>query len=368
MKVLEKINDAVNSIVPYQPGRPIEDVARELGLDPEGIIKLASNESALGVAPSALKAIKEFASEAHRYPDGGAYVLRQKLCQKLKINEDEVIFGAGSNEILVFLAMTLMGAGKSVVASEKAFVVYKILARMTGSEFLEVPMQGFTHDLRAMADAIREDTSIVFVCNPNNPTGSMVGDDEIADFMKRVPEDVLVVFDEAYAEICLQTMPDTFKYFRQNRAVIILRTFSKGYGLAGLRIGYGVGPVALIQALEKPRQPFNTNLIAQLAAAAALDDDEFIEQSKENYLKGRSLIEKACEELGLQYEKTYTNFILIKTGNGLEITQKMTEKKIIVRPMAPYGLEEWIRVSFGTEQENRQFVAVLNEILKEHVS
>jgi histidinol-phosphate aminotransferase len=363
MKILEKINENVNSIVPYQPGRPIEDVARELGLDPEGIIKLASNESALGVAPSALKAIQEFAAEAHRYPDGGAYVLRQKLCQKLNVKPDEVIFGAGSNEILVFLAMTLMGQGKSVVASEKAFVIYKILSKMTGTDFIEVPMKGLTHDLSSMADAIREDTSIVFVCNPNNPTGSMVGEDDINKFMERVPEDVLVVFDEAYAEICLQTMPDTFKFFRQQRAVIILRTFSKAYGLAGLRVGYGIGPAELIQAIGKPRQPFNTTLIGQMAAAAALDDDDFIEASKENYLKGRQIIESACEGLGLQYEKTYTNFMLIKTGRGLEVTKALTERGVIVRPMAPYGLSEWIRVSFGTESENHQFVTVLKEVM-----
>ena len=270
MKVLDKVNQDVNSIKPYQPGRPIEEVARELGLDPEGIIKLASNESALGVAPSALKAIEKFASEAHRYPDGGAFELRQKICKRFEIEPGEVIFGSGSNEILVFLSMTLMGKGKSVVASEKAFVIYKILSKMTGTDFIEVPMKGLTHDLDAMADAVREDTSIVFVCNPNNPTGSMVEEAEIDGFMERIPEDVLVVFDEAYAEICLGNMPNTLKYFRQGRAAIVLRTFSKAYGLAGLRVGYGIGPQPLIQALEKPRQPFNTTLVGQMAAAAAL--------------------------------------------------------------------------------------------------
>ena len=363
MKFLKNLNENVAKVNPYQPGRPIEEVARELGLDPDGITKLASNESALGVAPSAIEAIKNFATEAHRYPDGGAYVLRQKICERHSIEPNEVIFGSGSNEVLVFLAQTFMGSGKSVVASEKAFVIYKILSLMTGTDFIEVPMQGLTHDLNAMADAIREDTAIVFVCNPNNPTGSMVTEEEIDAFMARVPEDVLVVFDEAYAEICLGEMPDTMKFFRQGRAAIVLRTFSKAYGLAGLRVGYGIGPAEIIQALEKPRQPFNTTLLGQMAAAAALDDDQFIKDSRETYLKGREFLENLCDELSLQFERTYTNFMLIKVGDGARVTQSLTEKGVIVRPMAPYKLGEWIRVSLGTMAENEAFAKAFREIM-----
>ncbi|MCM8533204.1 MAG: histidinol-phosphate transaminase, partial [Lentisphaeraceae bacterium] len=329
----------------------------------EGIIKLASNESALGVAPSAVEVIKNFAEEAYRYPDGGAYALRQKVCQKFSIAEDEVIFGSGSNEILVFLAMTLMGEGKSVVASEKAFVIYKILSKMTGTNFIEVPMKGLTHDLDAMAAAITPETSIVFVCNPNNPTGTMVSETEIDTFMDKVPEDVLVVFDEAYAEICLGDMPDTMKFFRKGRACLVLRTFSKAYGLAGLRVGYGIGPATIVQALEKPRQPFNTTLIGQLAAAAALDDDAFIDASVETYRAGRELIEAFCEEKGLTYERSYANFMLIKTGKGKEVTAALTKESVIVRPMAPYGLDEWIRVSFGKSEENQRFIEALGKVL-----
>jgi len=362
MKVLEKMSPHAARVKPYQPGRPIEDVARELGLDPHGIIKLASNESALGVAPSALKAIAATAAEAHRYPDGGAFELREKICKRFSIEKDEVIFGAGSNEILVFLSQVFMGEGKSVVASDKAFIIYKILSLMTGTDFLEVPMQGLTHDLDALAEAIRPDTSIVFVCNPNNPTGSMVSEADIDAFMEKVPEDVLVVFDEAYAEICLGDMPDTLKYFRQGRAVMTLRTFSKAYGLAGLRIGFGIGSAPVVQALEKVRQPFNTTLIGQAAAVAALDDDKFIEESREVYFAGRKLIEEYCEENNLVYEKTFTNFMLIKTGKGLEVTQKLTELGVIVRPMAGYGLGEWIRVSFGTVAENEKFCLALSQV------
>ena len=256
-----------------------------------------------------------------------------------------------------------MGQNKSVVASEKAFIIYKILSKMTGTDFIEVPMQNLTHDLDAMAAAVREDTSIVFVCNPNNPTGSMVSEQQIDAFMEKIPEDVLVVFDEAYAEICLGEMPDTLKYFRQGRAVVTLRTFSKAYGLAGLRVGFGIGPAEIISVLEKPRQPFNTTLIGQAAAAAALDDEEFIDESIENYLQGRELFEKLCQELELEYVKTYTNFMLIKTGDGVSITQKLTEKGVIVRPMAGYGLQDWIRVSFGTKRENIVFVEKLKLVL-----
>lgn len=363
MDLLKKVNADVAKVKPYQPGRPIEEVARELGLDPEGVVKLASNESALGVAPSAIKVIADMAAESHRYPDAGAYELRRKICERFEVQGEEVIFGAGSNEILVFLAQTLMGHGKSVVASEKAFVIYKILSLMTGTDFLEVPMQGLTHDLDALAAAVRQDTSIVFVCNPNNPTGSMVSEEEIDRFMEKIPEDVLVVFDEAYAEICLGEMPDTMKYFRNGRAALVLRTFSKAYGLAGLRIGYGIGPAELIQVLEKPRQPFNTTLIAQAAAVAALDDEDFIADSKITYLEGRQLFESFCESRGLTYERTYANFMLIKTGDGIAVTEALTELGVIVRPMAPYGLEEWIRISFGRPEENEKFVEALAKVL-----
>ena len=364
MKFLKNLNENVGKVKPYQPGRPIEEVARELGLDPHGITKLASNESALGVAPSAVEAIKKYSAEAHRYPDGGAYELRQKICKRHSIQPDELVFGSGSNEVLVFLAQTFMGEGKSVVASEKAFVIYKILSLMTGTDFIEVPMNGLTHDLSAMADAVRDDTAIIFVCNPNNPTGSMVSEAEIDAFMERIPEDVLVVFDEAYAEICLGEMPNTMKYFRSGRAALVLRTFSKAYGLAGLRVGYGMGPAAVIQALEKPRQPFNTTLIGQMAAAAALDDDQFIEDSREIYLQGRQFLEELCTELGIVYEKTYANFMLMKVGDGQKVTQQLTEKGVIVRPMAPYLLGEWIRVSLGTMEENRAFAAAFREVMK----
>ena len=363
MKILNKVNSDVQKVKSYQPGRPIEDVARDLGLNPADIVKLASNESVLGVAPSAKIALAENIDEMHRYPDAGAWELRQKLSEKLNVKPEQLIFGAGSNEILVFIAQLFMRKGHSVVASAYAFVIYKILSGMMGADFIEVPTKDFQHDLDAMADAIRPDTAVVFVCNPNNPTGTLVTQAEIEAFMARVPEDVLVVFDEAYAEICLGEMPDTLSFVHKGRACMVLRTFSKAYGLAGLRIGYGIGPEAIIKELEKPRQPFNANLAAQKAALAALDDDQFLEDSVRTYSEARDFCEELCDELDLAYVRAYANFILIKTGHGLEVTSALTAEGVIVRPMAAYGLAEWIRVSFGRRDENEAFAKALRKVL-----
>lgn len=365
MKVLEKMNPHVNAVNPYQPGRPIEEVARELGLDPDSIIKLASNESALGVAPSAVKVIQELATEAHIYPDGGAYELREKLAQKLEVAKENLIFGAGSNEILVFLSQCLMGEGKSVVASEKAFVIYKILSLMTGTDFIEVPTVDLGHDLQGILDAIREDTTLVFVCNPNNPTGTLVTPEEVNAFMAKVPDHVLVVFDEAYAEICLGEMPDTIEFVRQNKNVLVLRTFSKAYGLAGIRIGYGIGAPELIQCLEKPRQPFNTTILSQAAAVAALDDDKFLEESIEVYAQGKAYCCTEFEKLGLSYVEPFANFVLFEVPDGAKVNELLTAKGVIVRPMAPYGLPNHLRVTFGTVEQNEAFIQALAEVLKD---
>ncbi len=363
MKILERLNPHVAKVNPYQPGRPIEEVARELGLDPSTIIKLASNESALGVSPKAQAALVAAVPQMHLYPDAGAFELRHKLAKKQGVKTEELIFGAGSNEILVFLAQALLRPGTSVVASAYAFVIYKILATMQGAEFIEVPAKGLSHDLDAMAAAIRPDTSVVFLCNPNNPTGTLLERAAVDRFMEKVPEDCLVVFDEAYAEICLGDMPDSFRFVRQGRACLVLRTFSKAYGLAGLRIGWGYGPAALIQALEKPRQPFNVTLAAQIAATAALDDDDFLVRSRANYREARDILEAGFTELGLPFERSYANFMLFKAGDAAKVNDGLLREGVIVRPVAPYRLPEWLRVSFGTPAECRRFVASLKKVL-----
>jgi histidinol-phosphate aminotransferase len=265
-----------------------------------------------------------------------------------------------------------MTPGTSAVFSAHAFIVYKLVAQLFGIEQREIPMtDGLVHDLEAMLAAIDETTTVVFVCNPNNPTGTMAANDAIVDFMSRVPDHVLVVFDEAYAEIALSEMPDTMQYVHAERSVIITRTFSKAYGLAGLRVGYGIAPAPVIAALLQARQPFNVNLLAQVAGCAALDDDAFIAAGRAVYRAGRTTIEDACKKLRLRFIPTHANFMLIEAGrkgtadmNGGAVTQALQERGVIVRPVAGYGLPQYFRVNFGTASENQRFVEALADVLK----
>ncbi len=365
MSVLKHVPSQIAELVPYEPGRPIEEVAREMGLDPNEIVKLASNESALGVSRLAKRAMKKVVDEMFLYPDGGAFNLRNKIASMYGVERANVILGNGSNEILEFIGHSFMGPDKSIVVSEYSFIVYRLIAKMFGSRVIEVPTKkNFTHNLNAMAKAIDEDTSVVFICNPNNPTGSMVHEADVRKFMEKVPEDVLIVFDEAYAEICLSRMPDTMKYVLENRNCIILRTFSKAYGLAGLRIGYGIGPQPIVDALQKPRQPFNCNRMAQIAAEAALDDQGFVRRCRSLYRKGKTYMEAEFTAMGLQYIPTTSNFVLVKTENGRKVFEELQKRGVIIRPMDGYGLPEWIRVNFGTMPENEKFIAKLKEVLK----
>lgn len=364
MSLQSRLNPHVDSITPYQPGKPIEDVARELGLDPDSIIKIASNECPLGPSPKAVKAMKACSKSMHIYPDGGAYALRRKIAEKFDVQPGQLIFGNGSNELIEFIGHCLLKPGASAVMSQYAFVVYKLVSLMFGAEPIEVPTKGgFTHDLRKMAKAIRPDTSVVFICNPNNPTGSMIKQTDIDAFMAKVPEDVLVVFDEAYYELCLKRMPDTMKYVREGRNVIVLRTFSKAYGLAGLRLGYGIAKPEVIKALEKTRQPFNVNAMAQVAGIAALDDQAFVKRTLRTCRRGAKAISQFCRERGLEFVPPCANFILIKVGDGAKVFNGLQKLGVIVRPMAPYKLPEWIRVTFGTDAENARFIEALGKVL-----
>ncbi len=363
MNVLKWLNPQIASMTPYQPGRPIEDVAREIGLNPETIIKLASNENPLGCSPKALKAMRGCLKSMFLYPDGSGHYLTKRLADQYEVLSDQVLLGSGSNEILEFIGHCFMGPERAVVASQYSFIVYKLVAHMFGSRLIEVPAKGFGHDLNAMADAIDSDTSVVFVCNPNNPTGTFLRSAEIERFLKRVPDDVLVVFDEAYAEICHGRMPNTLRHVRERPNCLVLRTFSKAYGLAGLRIGYGLGPAPVIGALQKARQPFNTTRIAQEAALAALDDQAFIRRTRGLCRQGKACMEQLCRDLNLPYEPAHANFILIKVGDGARITAELQKRGMIVRPMGGYQLPEHIRVSFGTMEENQRFAETLREIL-----
>jgi len=364
MKVLKWLNSDIRNLISYKPGKPIEQVARDYGLKPEDISKLASNENPLGSSPKALRRVKACLKEMALYPDSGAYYLRKKLAEKNGLRMDNFILGNGSNEILELIGHSFMTLGRSVVMSKHSFLVYKMVSKMFGTDCIEVNVDGLGHDLNAMLRAIRPDTSVVFICNPNNPTGTLLRQNQIKHFMDHVPDDLLVVFDEAYYEICLARMPDTIQYVREGRNCIVLRTFSKAYGLAGFRIGYGMAPKPVIEAIQKARQPFNVSRIAQEAAMGALDDDGFVNRSRRIFRQGKAYIEGACQAMNWQFEPGFANFMLIKVGNAAIISEELLKRGVIVRPMGGYGLPEYIRLSYGTMEDNEKFVVALRKILK----
>ncbi len=363
MSIWERANPQLRDLVAYEPGKPIEDVAREIGLKPEEIIKLASNENPLGPSPAAVAAMRDALERAHFYPDGGGYYLREAIAEKFGLKRENVILGNGSNEIIEFIGHAFLQPGAEIITAEHAFVVYKLMATLFGATTVEIPDPDFTHDLEAMADAITPATREIFVANPNNPTGTLVGQDALDRFVERVPERVVIVFDEAYYEF-LEEPVDTLKFVREGRPnVIVLRTFSKIQGLAGLRIGYGLGATDLITVLHKTRQPFNANAIAQAGALAGLADDAHQSKTRRLTIAGRRRLEAAFAEMGLEYVPSQANFVLVKVGDGDAIFQALMQRGIIVRSMTSYKLPEWIRVSVGTPEQNERFLADLPAVL-----
>jgi histidinol-phosphate aminotransferase len=362
--IFENANQWLNDLVSYVPGKPIEDVARELGLEPGQIVKLASNENPLGPSPVAVKAMQEALLNAHYYPDGGGYHLRTGIADKYGLSIDNVILGTGSNEIIEFLGHAFLTPGDNIVTAEHAFVVYKILAKLFGAETVEVADPNLTHDLPAMAAAINERTKITYIANPNNPTGTMVNEETLDEFIEQVPANVVIALDEAYYEF-LPEPPNTLKYFRKHPNVIVLRTFSKIQGLAGLRIGYGLGHEDFIGLLQKTRQPFNVNAIAQAGALAGLRDDEYQARTREVVRQGREFLETEFGRRKLEYIPSVANFILVKVGHGKEVFQKLLRRGMIVRAMDEYKLPDWLRVSVGTPEQNRRFLSDLDHVLQE---
>lgn len=362
MPPTNKANPWLENLVAYDPGKPIEETARELGLEPGDIIKLASNENPLGPSPKAVEAMKLALEKAHLYPDGGGYALRTAIAEKFDLQRENVILGNGSNEIIELVGHGFLQPGDDIIAAEHAFVVYKLMATLFGANTIEVPDPGFVHDLDAMAAAITPKTRELFIANPNNPTGTLVDEETIDRFMDKVPEHVIVIFDEAYYEF-LSEAPDTLKYVREGRNVIVMRTFSKIQGLASLRIGYGLGSAHLLEVLQKCRQPFNVNAIAQAGALAGLMDDAHQQKTKSMTDEGRAYLEKSFGEMGLEYVPSEANFVLLKVGNGDAVFQAMLEKGVIVRAMRSYKLPDWIRISVGTMEQNRRCIEVLAEAL-----
>src|SRR6266404_3719067 len=350
-------NQFVCDVPVYEPGRPIEDVAREMGLDPRTIIKLASNENPLGPSPKALVAMRKALVTAHLYPDGGGFYLRQGLAKKLGVHIDNIALGTGSNEIIEFLYHAFVSPGDEVVAGDRAFVIYSIMAKMFQARCVEVPFRGHTHDLNLMLAAITPKTKLVFVANPNNPTGTRVTNAELDEFVLALPSHVIAVLDEAYIEF-LDDPPPSIEYALK-RNVIVLRTFSKIVGLAGVRIGYGVAQKECIDLLARVRQPFNTNAIAQAGALAALGDAAHIRKTKALTRRGLAYLEKEFKKLKLEYVPSCANFVLVNVGDGDEVFRALQRGGVIVRPMRGYKMPAWIRVTVGTMEENRRFIGAL---------
>jgi len=359
-----RANPWLNDIVSYIPGKPIEDVARELGLKPEQIIKLASNENPLGPSPKAVAAMQEALLNAHYYPDGGGYHLRTAIAQEFQLTLENVMLGNGSNEIIEFLGHAFLQPGDNIIVADHAFVIYKLMAQLFGAKTIEVPDPELTADVDAMAQAVTSRTKLIYLANPNNPTGTMVNDLAIERLIKQVSEEVIIVLDEAYYEF-LPDPPPTLRHIRDHENVILLRTFSKIQGLAALRIGYGLAHPQLIRVLQKCRQPFNANAIAQIGAIAGLQDREHQERTRRVTFEGRRFLEEGFKRRGLEYVPSSANFVLVKVGNGQEIFQKLLRRGTIVRATGEYKLPEWVRVSVGTMDQNRRFFADLDAVLAE---
>ncbi len=362
MKFASLVNPAVLTQPVYEPGKPIEDVARELGLDPAGIIKLASNENPFGPSPRAAAAATAALAQGALYPDGGCYALRQKLAAARGLGADQFIVGNGSNEIIELLGHALLRPGDEVVMGAPAFVVYKLVTLVFGAKAVEVPLVQHRHDLGRMAAAITPRTRLVFVCSPNNPTGTANTEAELLAFARALPPHVVAVFDEAYAEYVADA-PDLRPLLREGRNVVCLRTFSKIYGLAALRIGYGYAAAEISALLNRVRQPFNVNAIAQAAAVAALDDPEFAAHCVRENRAGLAQLEAGCRALGREFVPSVANFLLIHVGDGLRVFDALQRRGVIVRPVKSYGLPEWVRVTVGTRGQNERLLAELATVL-----
>jgi histidinol-phosphate aminotransferase len=359
-----RINPALDLLPVYQPGRPIEEVARELGLPAADIIKLASNENPLGPSPRALTAMQAAVKQVHLYPDGSAFRLKQKLAAKLGVTPGHLILGNGSNELIEFLGHALLQPGAEVVVSQYCFAVYPIVTQLFGAKLVTVPARELGHDLAAMQRAITPQTAVIFVANPNNPTGTLAPAQALLDFIAAVPSDVLIALDEAYVEF-LDAPAEVLPLVRsgQRKNLLLLRTFSKIHGLAGLRLGYGIGDPECIGALEKIRQPFNLNSVAQAAALAALDDAEHVEATRRNNFAGLRCFAEVLPTLGLQFAPSHANFLLVRVGDGQRAFHALQRLGVIVRPMGGYGLPEWIRISIGTPAENQRCLEALRQAL-----
>ena len=364
MSVASLAPDYVRAIMAYQPGKPISELAREMGIAESDIVKLASNENPLGMSPRAREAAIAAVSDVARYPDGGAFALKNALCRTLGVEPEQLVVGNGSNDILELVSQAFLAPGLSAVYSRHAFAVYPLATNARGARGIEVAAKNFGHDLDAMAVAIRPETRVVFVANPNNPTGTFLGGAELEAFLEGVPRHVLVVLDEAYTEyLAPEQRYDSIAWLARFPNLLVSRTFSKAYGLAGLRVGYGVTHPAVADLMNRVRQPFNVSSVGLAAAEAALGDEEFIARTAEVNRRGMTQLTAAFGELGLEWIPSAGNFVTFKVGDAVGVNQALLRQGVIVRPIAAYGMPQWLRVSVGLAEENARFIAALKQAL-----
>jgi histidinol-phosphate aminotransferase len=354
----------IRSIAPYVPGKPIAELARELGLDASAIIKLASNENPLGPSPKGLAAAQDSLREIALYPDGAGFSLKARLGAKLGLDQDSIVLGNGSNDVLDMAARAFLGPNTSAVYARHAFAVYPIATLTAGATGIEAPARNYGHDLSAMRSAVREDTRVVWIANPNNPTGTFLPWAEVGAFVQSIPRNVLVVLDEAYGEyLPLEDRFDTVSWLSHHPNLLICRTFSKAYGLAGLRVGYGLAHPNVVDLLNRVRHPFNVNLVALAAAEAALDDQSFLDKSFRVNVSGMKQLMAGLDRMGIGHVPSKGNFLLVKVGEASRINAELLRQGVIVRPVANYGLPEFLRVSVGLEAQNARFLDALSACL-----
>lgn len=360
MSLTDRAPAHVRAIAPYQPGKPISELARELGLDEAGIVKLASNENPLGASSRALEAMARALQDVTRYPDGSAFELKAAISRRFGVAPAQVVLGNGSNDVLEIAARAFLTAADSAVYSRHAFAVYPLVTQAIGACGIEVPARDFGHDLDAMLAAIRDDTRVVFIANPNNPTGTFIEGTALERFVAQVPADVLVVLDEAYTDYLPEALRyDSIAWLGRYPNLLVSRTLAKAYGLAGLRVGFGLASPAVIDLLDRVRQPFNVNSIAQAGAIAVLDDEAFLRRSCEVNRAGMAQVVAGLSALGLQWIPSHANFVTVRVGPAAEVFQRLLRAGVIVRPVAGYGLPEYLRVSIGTQSENQRFLDAL---------
>ncbi len=364
MSPIDRAPAHIRAIAPYQPGKPISEVAREMGLDEADIVKLASNENPLGASPCALAAIENALLEVARYPDGNGYGLKSALAERLSVAREQIVLGNGSNDVLEMAARAFLAPGASAVYSQYAFAVYPLAVQASGARGIEVPARDWGHDLPVMLKAIASDTRIVFIANPNNPTGTLAAPADLAAFLAAVPADVAVVLDEAYYEyLAADLRGDSLAWLAQYPNLIITRTFSKAYGLAGLRVGYALCAPEMADLLNRVRQPFNVSSLAQAAAVAAMADMAFLEHCLAINAAGMVQLTEGLRGLGVEYIPSHGNFICCRVGDAAAVNRALLERGVIVRPIAGYGMPEHLRVSIGLASENARFLAALAEVL-----